>query len=79
MLEKVWKSNGNVFELLLVSENQHPRILSGEYDDEEPVIRSRCVLGYFISLMLIEFLAFSLLLSEKLQQKTNPRRTGRTV
>lgn len=52
------ENNGNVFELPLVSENQHPGILPGEYDDEEPVSRSRCVLGYFISLMLIEFFAF---------------------
>lgn len=39
--------NDNFFKLLLLAENKHPRILSREYDDEDPIIRARFVLGYF--------------------------------
>lgn len=39
--------NDDFFKLLLLAENKHPRILSWEYDDEDPIIRARFVLGYF--------------------------------
>lgn len=44
---------------VLIVENKHSRILSWEYDNEEPVVRTRCVLDYLILLMLMNFLGFN--------------------
>lgn len=44
---------------VLIVENKHSGILLGEYDNEEPVVRTRCVLDYFILLGLMNFLGFN--------------------
>lgn len=44
---------------VLIVENKHPRILPGEYDNEEPVVRTRYILDYVILLMLVNFWGFN--------------------